>query len=237
MPLSWLLECTAALRWQIATVSGRVSQKLRCSRLPDKKVPVYSNTGTSEWRSWKLSFVALATNEHWLDVIVFPSTSDELWRRVLDTADVSGVPRWHRTADGCSSQADLLQTPVPTSVVNELRKVRSCLSWKKHRAAHCRHMDPAWWADCRDKHRDRMLADNSWNSLMSTLAGCCLDPIHIICIFSAFNFSLLLLIQESMLSVQPTNHWTAVPTSTAPVLTRTCAFIPSSLIMSSNSAV
>ena len=49
MSLSWFLECSAALRWQIATVSGRVSQKLRCSRLPDKKVPVHSNTGTLLW--------------------------------------------------------------------------------------------------------------------------------------------------------------------------------------------
>ena len=37
MSLFWFLECTAALRWQIATVSDQVSQKLRCSRLPDKK--------------------------------------------------------------------------------------------------------------------------------------------------------------------------------------------------------
>ena len=34
-----------------------------------------------------------------------------------------------------------------------------------------------------------MLADSSWNSLMSTLASCCLDPIHITCVLSAFNFS------------------------------------------------
>ena len=52
MSLFWFLECTAALRWQIATVSDRVSQKLRCSRLPDKKVPVHSNIGTSAGSDW-----------------------------------------------------------------------------------------------------------------------------------------------------------------------------------------
>ena len=55
-----------------------------------------------------------------------------------------------------------------------------------------------------------MLADSSWNSLMSTLASCCLDPIYITCVLSAFIFSLLLLIQDSIFFVQLTNLWTAV---------------------------
>ena len=34
MSLSWFMECTAALRWQIATVSDQASKQ----SLPDKKV-------------------------------------------------------------------------------------------------------------------------------------------------------------------------------------------------------
>ena len=119
MSLFWFLGCTAALRWQIATVSDQVSQKQRCSRLPDKKVPVHSNIGTSEWRSWKLSFVALATNEGCATLAWCDRISEYQWWTVQPrsghSADVAGVLRWHRTVDCCSSQADLLQTPVPTS--------------------------------------------------------------------------------------------------------------------------
>ena len=118
MSLFWFLKCTAALRWQIATVSDRVSQKLRCSRLPDRKAPVRSNIGTSEWRSWKLSFVALATNEGYATLAWCDRISEYQWWTVLPrsghSADVAGVLRWHRTVDCCSSQADLLRTPVPT---------------------------------------------------------------------------------------------------------------------------
>ena len=239
MSLFLFLECTTALRWQIAAVSDRVSQKLRCSRLPDKKVPVHSNIGTSEWRSWKLSFVALATNEGCATLAWCDRISEYQWWTVLPrsghSADVAGVLRWHRTVDCCSSQADLLQTPVPSrtnvlaaSVVNELRIVRSCLSWKKHE----QHIAATWscmvsrlsrWTPRLDTVvENRMLADSSWNSLMLTLASCCLDPIHITCVLSAFIFSLLLLIQDSIFSVQLTNLWTAVSTSAAPVLTCTC---------------
>ena len=90
--LFWFLECTAALGWHIATVSDRVLQKLRCSRLPDKKVPVHSSIGTSEWRYWKLFFAhwqPMKVTQHWRDVIVFPSTSDEPCCRVLDTLQTS----------------------------------------------------------------------------------------------------------------------------------------------------
>ena len=101
MSLFLFLECTAALRWQIAAVSDRVSQKLRCSRLPDKKVPVHSNIGTSEWRSWKLSFVALATNEGCATLAWCDRISEYQWWTVLPrsghSADVAGVLRWHRT--------------------------------------------------------------------------------------------------------------------------------------------
>ena len=58
------------------------------------------------------------------------------------SADVAGVPRWHRTVDCCSSQANLLQTPVPTSWQHLLsfRIVCSFLSWKKQE----RHIAATW---------------------------------------------------------------------------------------------
>ena len=100
MSLFLFLECAAALRWQIAAVSDRVSQKLRCSRLPDKKAPVHSNIGTSEWRSWKLSFVALATNGGCATLAWCDRISEYQWWTVLPrsghSADVAGVLRWHR---------------------------------------------------------------------------------------------------------------------------------------------
>ena len=113
--LLWFLECTAALRWQIATVSDRVLQKLRYSRLPIKKVPVHSNIGTSESRSWKLSFVALSTNEGCATLTWCDCISEYQWWTVLPrsghSADVAGVPRWHRTEDCYKSQADPLKRP------------------------------------------------------------------------------------------------------------------------------
>ena len=98
MSLFWFLECTAALRWQITTVFDRVTQKLRCSRPSDKKAPVHSNIGTSEWRSWKLSSVALATNEGCATLAWCDRISEYQWwtvpPRSEHSADVVGVPRW-----------------------------------------------------------------------------------------------------------------------------------------------
>ena len=83
--------------------SGQVLQKLRCSPLPDKKVPVHSNIGTSEWRSWKLSFVALVTNEGCATLAWCNRISEYQWWTVLSrsghSADVAEVPRWHCTVD------------------------------------------------------------------------------------------------------------------------------------------
>ena len=164
MSLFLFLECTAALRWQIAVVSDRVSQKLRCSRLPDKKAPVHSNIGTSEWRSWKLSFVALATNGGCATLAWCDRISEYQWWTVLPrsghSADVAGVLRWHRTVDCCSSQADLLQTPVPTSWPHLLSMNSgwsAAASAERNTSGTLPPHDPAWWADCRDEHRDWIL--------------------------------------------------------------------------------
>ena len=141
---AWLLECTAALRWQIATVSGRVSQKLRCSRLPYKKVPVHSNTGTSEWQSWKLSFVALATNEDCATLAWCDRYSENHAVMNRDAAFWTLQTSQEFPADTVQQMVAVVKPTsykrLPTSVVNELRKVRSCLSWEKHR----RHIAATW---------------------------------------------------------------------------------------------
>ena len=229
-------ECSAALRWQIAKVSDRVSQKLRCSRLPDKKAPVHSNIGTSEWRSWKLSFVAMATNGGCATLAWCDRISEYQWWTVLPrsghSADVAWIIRWHRTVDCCSSQADLLQTPMPTSmaasVVNELRMVRSCLSWKKHE----RHIAVRWscmvMPNVEIQHRDWILwwkiecwqtaAGTPWCRLwqavvwiLSISPAFCRHSSSVCCCSSRIR----------SYSVQLTNLWTAVSTSAAPVPTCT----------------
>ena len=49
----------------------------------DKKVPVHSNISTSEWRSWKLPFVALATNKGCATLAWCDRISEYQWWTVL----------------------------------------------------------------------------------------------------------------------------------------------------------
>ena len=62
-------------------------------------MPVHSNIGTSEWRSWKSSFVALATNEGCATLARCDRISEYQWWTVQPrsghSADVAGVLRWH----------------------------------------------------------------------------------------------------------------------------------------------
>ena len=100
--LPWFSECTAALRWQIVTVSSsQASQILWCGQQIDKVGPVRSNTGTSEWCSWKLFFVALATPDGCTTLESCDHISNnQWWNRVKPFrhfANSARGPRWHST--------------------------------------------------------------------------------------------------------------------------------------------
>ena len=79
--LSWCFECSAAIRWQIATVSGWVLQKSRCSQWQDKMVQI----------DWKKRYIRVAILKIILCRIVFRSTKDKPCSRIMDTLQMLQV--------------------------------------------------------------------------------------------------------------------------------------------------
>ena len=65
-PGSWYAQLPGDGRLQL---SGRTSKRL----LPDTEVPVHTNTGTSEWRSWRLYYSLshwqlMKVAQHWISI-------------------------------------------------------------------------------------------------------------------------------------------------------------------------